>query len=81
MTPDEIAQAERAADEEWERQMHATTPRQRSKALYAAIRSFQAALAIDGAEVTDYLAACHLLDQALDEYGEVLEAGAGPPIH
>ena len=81
MTPDEIAQAERAADEEWERQMQATTPEQRSHALYVAIRAFQAALAIEGADVTDYLAACHVLDQALDEYGAGLEADLTPPIH
>jgi len=81
MTPDEIARAERAADEEFERQTHATTPEQRSHALYVAVRAFQAALAVDGAEVTDYMAACHVLDQALDEYGAGLEAGLTPPIH
>ena len=85
MTPDEIAQAERAADEEWERQTHATTPQQRSKALYVAIRAFQAALAIEGADaVNDYLALCELLTEALNEYGEALDASGEPaidPIH
>ena len=81
MTPDEIAQAERAADQEWERQTHATSPEQRSKALYVAIRAFQAALAIEGAEVTDYLAACHVLGEALDEYGDGLDPSLDPPIH
>jgi hypothetical protein len=78
MTPDEIERAERNADAEWQRQMHATSPEQRSHALYVAIRAFQAALARQGADVTDYLAACHLLDQALDEYGAGLEAGLDP---
>ena len=81
MTPDEIAQAERAADVEWERQMQATTPEQRSHALYVAVRAFQAALAIEGANVTDYLAAIHVLDEALDEYGDALDASAEQPIN
>ena len=75
MTPDEIAQAERAADEEWERQTHATSPEQRSKALYVAIRAFQATLAIQGAEeVNDWLALCQLLGEALDEHGDGLDS-------
>lgn len=56
-----------------------TTAEQRSKALYVAIRAFQAALAIEGAdEVNDYLALCELLAEALDEYGDGLEAGLRP---
>ena len=57
----------------------ATTPEQRSKALHVAIRAFQAALAIEGAdEVKDYLVLCELLGEALDEYGGGLEAGLAP---
>ena len=56
-----------------------TTHEQRSKALYVAIRAFQAALAIEGAdEVHDYLALCELLGEALDEYGDGLD-GSLPP--
>jgi hypothetical protein len=78
--PDNEA-AERAAMAEYERQTYETTPEQRSKALHVAIRAFQAALAIDGAtEVNDYLALCELLGEALDEYGDGLEAGFAP-IH
>ena len=82
MTPDEIAQAERAADAEFERQTRATSLEQRSKALYVAIRSFQAALAIQGAEeVNDWLALCQLLGEALDEYGDGLDPSLDPAIH
>jgi hypothetical protein len=76
MKPIDPQQAERAAMAEHERQTHATTPRQRSRALFVAIRAFQATLAIDGAnEVNDYLVLCELLGEALDEYGADLEAG------
>jgi hypothetical protein len=81
MKPIDPEQAERAAAVEYERQVvHETTPEQRSKALYVAIRTFQATLAIEGAsEVNDYLALCELLGEALDEYGDGLESDlAGP---
>ena len=85
MTPDEIEEAQQAADAEYQRQIHATTPVQRSKALYVAMRAFQAALAIEGAdEVNDYLALCELLGEALNEYGEALDPSGEPatdPIH
>jgi hypothetical protein len=55
-----------------------TTREQRSKALYVAIRAFQAALAIEGADVSDYLALCELLGEALDEYGDGLDAALAP---
>lgn len=62
-------QAEKDAATEWERQTeHATDPAMRSKALYVAIRAFQAALGIQGTDVSDYVAACTLLGDALDEY-------------
>jgi hypothetical protein len=35
--------------------MHESDEEQRSKALYCAVRAFQAALGIQGADVTDYL--------------------------
>jgi hypothetical protein len=58
---------------------HVTTAEQRSKALYVALRAFQAALAIEGAgEVNDWLVLCELLGEALDEYGDGLEAGMAP---
>jgi hypothetical protein len=82
MTPDEIEQAKRAAEAEWQRQIQATTPEQRSRALYVAIRTFQATLAIEGAgEVNDWIALCHLLGEALDESGDDLDAEIDPPIH
>ena len=66
--PIDPEQAERAAEAEHDREMRATTAEQRSKALYVAVRAFQAALAIEGAgEVNDYLALCELLGEALDE--------------
>ena len=55
--------------------------RGRSRELTASNQSAKAALAIEGAEVTDYMAACHLLDQALDEYGTAVETDLTPPIH
>ena len=80
MKPIDPEQAERAAAAEYDRQVHQTTPRQRSRALFVAIRAFQATLAIDGAEVNDYLALCELLGEALDEYGDGLESDlAGIP--
>jgi hypothetical protein len=77
-----MADAEQAARAEWQRQTHATNPAQRSRALYVAVRAFQAALAIEGAEdVNDYLALCELLGEALDEYGEDDLDPAVDPIH
>ena len=74
-----MADPEQAAHVEYDRQRHATDAAQRSKALYVAIRAFQAALAIEGAdEVNDYLALCALLGDALDEYGAGLDAGLAP---
>ena len=82
MTPDEVEQAQRAADAEYQRQLDATNPAQRSKALHVALRAFQAALAIQGVdEVNDYLALCDLLAQALNEYGDDLETDLTPSIH
>jgi hypothetical protein len=75
MKPIDPEQAERAAAVEYDRQVHETTPEQRSRALFVAIRAFQATLAIEGAsEVNDYLALCELLGEALDEYGDGREA-------
>lgn len=70
--------AELRADIEWQRQMAATTPELRAGALHVALRAFQAALATEGAEVNDYMAICTLLSDALDEYGEDLDAGLSP---
>lgn len=78
MTTDDHAQAERAAAAEWQRQINATDEEQRRDALYVAVRAFQAALEIHGAEVTDYLALLALLELALDEYGETVEAELAP---
>jgi hypothetical protein len=83
--PIDLDAAEKAADAEWERQTNATDPAMRSKALYVAIRAFQAALGIQGAgEVNDYLALCSLLGEALDEYGDGLSDALpddAPPVH
>jgi hypothetical protein len=81
MKPIDPEQAERAAMAEYQRQTQETTPEQHSKALHFAVRAFQATLAIEGArEVNDYLALCELLGEALDEYGDGLEADlAGTP--
>lgn len=79
--PIDPKQAERAAEAEYDRQTAATTAEGRSKALYVAVRAFQAALAIEGAdEINDFLALCELLGEALDEYGDGLEA-AFAPVH
>jgi hypothetical protein len=73
--PIDPEQAERDAAAEHQRQTHETTPVQRSRALYVAIRAFHATLAIEGSrEVNDYLALCDLLGEALDEYGDGLES-------
>jgi hypothetical protein len=81
MKPIDPQRAERAADAEYERQVHETSPEQRSRALHVALRAFQATLAIEGAnEVNDYLALCELLGEALDEYGDGLASDlAGTP--
>lgn len=79
MKPIDTEQAEKDAAAEWERQTEqATDPATRSKALYVAVRAFQAALGIQGADVSDYLAACTLLDDALDEYLGDSEAAVQP---
>ena len=83
MKPIDPQQAELAADAEYQRQTHETTREQRSRALYVAIRAFQATLALEGArEVNDYLALCELLGEALDEYGDGLDlAGISNTVH
>ena len=74
MRPIDIAAAERAAEEEWERELSLTNVEQRREALSRTLRFWDDALTEQlGERVGDYFARIEILEQALDELDAELE--------
>lgn len=82
MRPIDIAAAERAAEEEWERELSLTNVEQRREALSRTLRFWDDALTEQlGERVGDYFARIEILEQALDELDAELERQTAKAIN